>query len=70
LTAVTHKAISHTLRVDLIVRLARIAYREHVSRSAIIELAVDKLFGVHPKDKTLAEELRIAGAGLRRRRNG
>ncbi len=66
----SHKTVTHTLRVDLVVRLARIAYREHVSRSAIIEHAVDTLFGMHPKDKTLGEALRDNGAGLRRPRSG
>jgi predicted transcriptional regulator len=66
----THKAVTHNLRTELIVRLARIAYRERVSRSAIIEHAVNLLFGMHPKDKTLGDELRATGAGLRRPRGG
>lgn len=66
--AVSHKVVSHTLRLNLVVRLARIAYRANVSRSAIVEQAVELLFDVHPRDKTLIDSLRAAG--IKRTRRG
>lgn len=65
----SHKTISHTLNVSLVRRLARLAYRESISRSSIVEHAVRKLFDVHPSDRTLAEELRMSGAVRRRTPN-
>jgi len=62
-----HKSITHTLNVRLVRRLTRIAYHEELSRSSIIEHAVKSLFGLHPTDKTLADEVRAAG-GVKRRR--
>ena len=64
--ATTHKGVSHTIRLTLLGRLERIAYRTKISRSAILEHAVETLFKLHPKDTTLIESLRAAGASRRR----
>lgn len=70
MAAFTHKGVSHTLRASLVARLTRLAYHAEVSRSAIVEHAVETLFNGHPKDKTLIETLKSTGAGLRRSRRG
>ena len=63
---VTHKGVSHTLRLTLLKRLERVAYRTKISRSAIVEHAIDLMFNLHPKDTTLIESLHAAGASRRR----
>jgi predicted transcriptional regulator len=62
----THKGVSHTIRLTLLRRLERIAYHTKISRSAILEHAVDMMFKVHPKDTTLIASLQSAGASRRR----
>lgn len=65
MAAQTHKGVSHTLRLSHFKRLERVAYRTKISRSAIVEQAIDMLFNMHPKDATLIDSLHAAGASRR-----
>ena len=67
MTIPTHQAVSHTLSPAQVRRLARIAYRGGISRSSILEHALNRLFALFPNDKDLTQHLLDAGATRKRR---
>lgn len=58
-------AVTHTLDPATLRRLRRIAFRERLSKSSVIEGALDLLFEI-PSDKEIGALLRERGARLRR----
>lgn len=62
------QTVSHTLSLPTIRRIGRIAFRESISRSSIVEYAVRALLAEYSTDKELGAVLR--GAGVRRRQHG
>jgi hypothetical protein len=59
--------VSHTLTVALARRLAEFAFYERFSESAVLEYALAHFFELSVDDDQLADMLRRAGLGLRRR---
>lgn len=60
--------VSHTLSLPTLRRTGRIAFRESISRSSIVEYAVRALLAQYSTDKELGGVLR--DAGVRRRQHG
>lgn len=58
--------VSHTLSKDTHTQLEEFAFRQRISESAVIEFALERLFG-YENDEKLGEYLRASGAGRRRK---
>lgn len=60
--------VSHTMPHELADRLRRVAFFQRVSESAIIEVALERLLlDCGNDEKTIGDEVRAAGHGMRRR---